>query len=77
MLGYVDIVNGIGLVRLIPGGLFEFVLPFWLFAKGFNSQALNTTGGPARASHKGAHALTPIKVQDILSRLGWARGPSC
>jgi hypothetical protein len=35
-LGYVDIVNGIGLVRLIPGGLFEFVLPFWLFAKGFN-----------------------------------------
>jgi hypothetical protein len=25
--------------RLVPGGLFEFLLPIWLFAKGFNLTA--------------------------------------
>jgi uncharacterized protein DUF4386 len=36
MLGLVDTVGGLGLVGLVPGGLFELVLPIWLFAKGFN-----------------------------------------
>jgi Domain of unknown function (DUF4386) len=36
ILGVVDTVGGVGLVGLIPGGLFEFLLPMWLFAKGFN-----------------------------------------
>jgi hypothetical protein len=37
MLGVVDTVGGAGLVGLFPGGAFEFVLPIWLFARGFNS----------------------------------------
>lgn len=36
MLGVVDTVAGSGLIGLVPGGLFELVLPIWLFARGFN-----------------------------------------
>ena len=36
MLGIVDTVGGGGLVGLVPGGLFELLLPIWLFARGFN-----------------------------------------
>src|SRR5436305_1918232 len=41
MLGLIDTVAGLGLVGLIPGGLFELLLPIWLFAKGFNLTALD------------------------------------
>lgn len=41
MLGVVDTVAGAGLVGLVPGGLFEFLLPLWLFAKGFNVTAID------------------------------------
>jgi hypothetical protein len=43
MLGIVDAVGGSGMVGLIPGGLFEFVLPIWLFARGFSSIASHET----------------------------------
>lgn len=36
MFGAVDVVNGAGLLLLMPGALFELVLPIWLIAKGFN-----------------------------------------
>jgi Domain of unknown function (DUF4386) len=35
MFGVVDVTQGIGLVALAPGGLFELILPIWLLAKGF------------------------------------------
>jgi hypothetical protein len=41
MLGVVDTVGGVGLVGLIPGGLFELLLPIWLIAKGFNLTAID------------------------------------
>jgi hypothetical protein len=41
MFGVVDTVNGAGLVGLVPGGLFELLLPIWLIAKGFNLAALD------------------------------------
>ena len=41
MFGIVDTVAGLGLVGLVPGGLFELLLPIWLFAKGFNLTALD------------------------------------
>ncbi len=41
MLGVVDTVGGIGLVGLVPGGLFELLLPIWLIAKGFNLAAID------------------------------------
>ena len=36
MLGFIDTVAGLGLVGLVPGGMFELLLPIWLFARGFN-----------------------------------------
>ncbi len=36
MLGLVDTVAGSGLVGLVPGGLFELLLPIWLIARGFS-----------------------------------------
>jgi len=39
MLGLIDTVAGLGLVGLVPGGLFELLLPIWLFARGFKLTA--------------------------------------
>ena len=33
--GLVDVTQGVGLIALIPGGLFELILPIWLLGKGF------------------------------------------
>ena len=35
MFNVVDVTQGIGLVALVPGALFEFILPVWLIVKGF------------------------------------------
>jgi hypothetical protein len=43
MLGVIDTVGGRGLIGLVPGGLFEFVLPIWLFARGFNPAVSDDT----------------------------------
>jgi hypothetical protein len=40
MLVLIDIDQGAGLLVVLPGGLFELILPIWLFAKGFNSSAI-------------------------------------
>jgi len=49
MLGIVDTVAGSGTIGLVPGGLFELLLPIWLFVRGFNPAALERLGG-ARVS---------------------------
>jgi hypothetical protein len=36
MFGVVDVTQGVGLVALVPGGVFELILPIWLLAKGFS-----------------------------------------
>ena len=36
VLGIVDTVAGAGVLGLVPGGLFELLLPIWLFARGFS-----------------------------------------
>jgi Domain of unknown function (DUF4386) len=35
MFNLVDLTQGIGLIALVPGGVFELILPIWLLAKGF------------------------------------------
>jgi hypothetical protein len=35
VFGVVDVTQGLGLVALVPGGLFELILPIWLLARGF------------------------------------------
>lgn len=36
MFNVVDVTQGIGLAALVPGALFELILPIWLIVKGFN-----------------------------------------
>jgi hypothetical protein len=35
VFGVVDLTQGVGLVALVPGGIFELILPIWLFVRGF------------------------------------------
>jgi hypothetical protein len=35
MFNVVDVTQGIGLAALVPGAVFEFLLPVWLIVKGF------------------------------------------
>jgi hypothetical protein len=35
MFSVVNVTQGAGMLALVPGGLFELVLPMWLFTKGF------------------------------------------
>jgi hypothetical protein len=35
MFNLVDVTQGIGLIALVPGGVFELIFPIWLLAKGF------------------------------------------
>jgi hypothetical protein len=44
MLGRADTVGGLGLVGLVPGGVFELLLRIWLFVRGFNSDSLPVAG---------------------------------
>jgi hypothetical protein len=34
LFGVVDVTQGVGLAALVPGGIFELVLPIWLLARG-------------------------------------------
>jgi hypothetical protein len=36
MLGVTDVQQGAGMLAMLPGGLFELILPIWLLAKGFS-----------------------------------------
>ena len=40
MLGLMDVDQGIGMLAVLPGALFELFLPIWLIVKGFNSSAI-------------------------------------
>jgi hypothetical protein len=40
MFGLLDVDQGAGLLVVLPGGLFELILPIWLFVKGFNPSAI-------------------------------------
>ena len=36
MFGVTDVTAGAGMLAMLPGGLFELILPIWLLAKGFS-----------------------------------------
>ncbi len=38
MFNLINVTHGAGMLALVPGGLFELILPIWLFTKGFNTQ---------------------------------------
>ena len=43
MFNVIDVTHGAGTVALVPGGLFELILPIWLFAKGFASHQIDAS----------------------------------
>lgn len=43
MYDVVDVTQGAGLIAVVPGGLFELVLPIWLLVKGFTLSTHNRT----------------------------------
>jgi dipeptide/tripeptide permease len=52
MFDVTDVTQGAGVVAIVPGGLFELILPIWLLAKGFSSpaQAPPSKGAPQLAN---------------------------
>jgi hypothetical protein len=42
MFGHVDTLHGAGMLVFFPGGLFELLLPIWLFVRGFNPSAFDS-----------------------------------
>jgi len=40
MFNLIDVTHGAGMLALVPGGLFELILPIWLFTKGFTSHQI-------------------------------------
>jgi hypothetical protein len=40
MFNLIDVTHGTGMLALVPGGLFELILPIWLFNKGFTSHQI-------------------------------------
>ncbi len=40
MFSAIDVTHGAGTLALVPGGLFELILPIWLFTKGFTSRQI-------------------------------------
>ncbi len=51
LLGVGDITHGPGMVALVPGGLFELLMPLWLLAKGFRPPA-GGYAGPLKPRRK-------------------------
>ena len=53
MFNVTSVTHGVGQVALVPGGLFELILPIWLIVKGFafpGSQPVmadTAAGGPS------------------------------
>jgi hypothetical protein len=41
MFNLIDVTHGAGMLALVPGGLFELILPIWLFTKGFTSHQID------------------------------------
>ena len=53
MFNVVHVTHGAGMLALVPGGLFELILPFWLFTRGFTSgQIEGSTMTSATLSHQ-------------------------
>lgn len=42
LFGLINVTQGVGLLTVVPGGLFELIFPIWLFVKGFNSSIITS-----------------------------------
>ena len=57
MFGVIDVQQGAGMLAMLPGGLFELILPIWLLAKGFSQPVLAGVTSPDPADRASVAAL--------------------
>jgi hypothetical protein len=63
MFHLIDVTHGAGMLALVPGGLFELILPVWLFAKG----SLPTRSRPDRTpSVRGAISFASSSADPLM-----------
>ena len=51
MFNLINVTHGAGMLALVIGGLFELILPIWLFTKGFTSHGSQTSLSAPTATH--------------------------
>lgn len=52
MFNLVDVTRGVGLLAVVPGGLFELILPIWLLARGFTRPTPDVASGAHHTSRE-------------------------
>ena len=52
MFNLIHVTHGAGMLALVPGGLFELILPIWLVAKGFASRGSQMMPTEANIRHQ-------------------------
>jgi hypothetical protein len=62
MFGATDVTVGSGLLAVVPGGLFELILPIWLLAKGFSHPAGTDVKSPDPTSRAAIGALGQVGI---------------
>ncbi|HEY5271887.1 MAG TPA: DUF4386 family protein [Acidimicrobiales bacterium] len=66
MFNVVNVTHGTGMLALVPGGLFELLLPVWLFTKGFSSG--RPEGSTMTITHLGGRSTDRARVLPIAER---------
>lgn len=57
MFSLTDVTQGVGLLAVVPGGLFELILPMWLIVKGFNPSAIVSESTEAYTNESDTRSL--------------------
>ena len=58
MFGLIDVTQGTGMLAVVPGGLFELILPFWLFVKGFSTDSFSLQSSEiAQVTNQRTHTM--------------------
>jgi hypothetical protein len=65
MFGVTDVQQGTGMLAMLPGGLFELILPIWLLAKGFSHPVVTgvRSSEPTDRSSMAARGQVTVTMQ--------------
>jgi len=62
MFGVTDVQQGAGMLAMLPGGLFELILPIWLLARGFSHRVVTEVTSSETTDRASAAALGQATV---------------